>query len=90
MMVYGVGMMMIAITAVLMFWYIAFQTDCLNDSISMKSRKNYLYKTVGGPILYAVAIWLSFVNVNISVALYIIVPLLYVVLPKSTLEIEND
>lgn len=89
-MIYGAEFMMVAITATLMFWYLAFQTDCLNDDISSSSRKKYLYKIIGGPIFYAIAIWMSFINVKISIALYIIIPLLYVVLPKAELVKEQE
>lgn len=89
-MIYGVVFMMVAITAVMMFWYIAFYTESLNEAISNTARKKYLYKIIGGPIMYALAIWMSFIHVNISIAIYILVPLLYVVLPKAELKREME
>ncbi|MEP7263087.1 MAG: TMEM175 family protein [Bacteroidota bacterium] len=88
--IYGIVFIMLAMAATMLFWYIAFYTDSLNNGISVNSRKKYLYKIIGGPILYAIAIWMSFVNVKVSIALYIIIPLLYVVLPKAELVKEQE
>jgi uncharacterized membrane protein len=88
-MIYGLELMMVAITAVVMFWYIAFYTNGLNESISLETRKKYFMKVIGGPILYIAAVLLSFISIKISIALYIIIPLLYVFLPKAELGKEE-
>ena len=55
----------------------------------MNTRKTFFKKIIGGPILYAVAIIVSFFNVYFSIAIYIIIPLLFVILPKAELADEE-
>jgi len=87
---YGLAMFLVATTANFFFWYLAYRTKLLLSSISLKTRKNYLQKTIGGPVLYAVSILVSFIHIYISIALFIIIPLLYVVLPKADLLEEGN
>jgi|SRR6185436_17264863 len=83
---YGIEMFMVAVSGIALYWYLAFHGKLLDHSIPMKTRKNYLHKAYGGPSLYLLAILLGFVSYKISIALYIIIPLLYVVLPKTDLK----
>jgi uncharacterized membrane protein len=84
-MIYGLELMMVAVSANIMFWYIAFYTDSLDEAVTISTRKKYFRKVIGGPVLYALAVLLSFISVKLSIALYIIIPLLYLVLPKAEL-----
>ncbi len=88
-MLYGLELMMVAITGNILFWYMAFRTDILQDSISYKTRKKYFLKIIGGPILYLLSVIMSFVSVYISIALYVLIPLLFVILPKAELVNEE-
>lgn len=84
-MTYGIIMLMVAVTAYLMYYYIAFKSDLLYESVSQPTRKKFAYKIMGGPLLYSIAVLASFISVYISIGFYIVIPLLYVILPKAEL-----
>ena len=85
-MTYGLEMFLVAVTGTVLYWYIAFRGKLLDPAITMKTRKNFYKRSIGGPIMYFVAILISLLSTKISIAFYIIIPLLYVFLPKAELE----
>lgn len=86
---YGLTFFMAGLTANISYYYLAFKTDLMHPSIGLKTRKNLAKKIIGGPVLYALAILFSFIHVGISIFLYILIPLLFVFLPKAELtEVE--
>lgn len=82
---YGLEFFMTAVTANIFYYYLAFRTRLLYDSISVKTRKKFFYRILGGPILYGLACVVSFIHVNLSIALFIAIPLLFLFLPKAEL-----
>jgi len=82
---YGLEMFMVALAANTLFWYIAFRGKLLDSRISRAMRKDYLIRGLGGLALYFIAMLLSLWHVEIAIAFYIMIPLLYVILPKAEL-----
>jgi len=55
------------------------------DSVHEIRRRHYARTILGAKILYPAAIIIALLNVYVAIAVYILVPLLYVFLPKATL-----
>jgi len=74
---YGITMMLLGASANLLFWYLAFRANLLDPKISMKARRSIMKKFLFGPTLYLVATALAFVNVYISISIFIITPIIF-------------
>jgi uncharacterized membrane protein len=82
---YGVVMLACAAVSNWTFRYLAFTSGLLAGT-THESRRRLARTILGGPLLYAVAVAAAFVAVPVALALFLATPLLYVVLPKVTLE----
>jgi uncharacterized membrane protein len=82
---YGVVMFGCASVSNWTFRYLAFRSGLL-DGVTESSRRRCARFILGGPVVYAIAIAAAFVSVPVSLALFLATPLLYVVLPKVSLE----
>lgn len=83
--VYGTVLLCAAITGNLFYRLVAFKTDVLNNAISLKTRKKFSNRMMGGPVLYALATLSAFLNVYIAIGFYLVIPLLFIVLPRPEL-----
>jgi uncharacterized membrane protein len=84
--VYGTEMMMVAISGTMVYRYLAFHSGQLHPSISTATRKNVLRKYLGGPVLYGLSVILALVHPYLAIGMFILIPLLFVILPKVRLE----
>jgi uncharacterized membrane protein len=85
---YGAVMLACAAVAHWTFRYLAFGSDLL-AGVTEASRRRFARQVAGGPVLYAVAIAVAFASVPAALGLFLIIPLLYLVLPKTAL-VEAD
>jgi uncharacterized membrane protein len=83
---YGITMLMVAASANLIGFYVSFNSELLPAKISMKARRKFAVRNASGIVIYVVAIAAAFLDVKISIGIYILTPLLYVLLPKFELE----
>ncbi len=84
--VYGAEMMMVAVSGTCVYWYLAFKSGQLHHSIPIATRKSVLRKYLGGPVLYATSVVLAFISPYLSIGMFILIPLLFIILPKARLE----
>jgi uncharacterized membrane protein len=85
---YGTLLMMTSIMATIMYYYIAFKSKLMIKNITMKSRRKIWKRIISGPVLFAIAVALGFINIYIPITIYIVTPLLFLVLP--VIEFESD
>ena len=84
--VYGFLFLLMALSASFAYYYLAFGSGLMHDKVSNKSRRKIWKRFIMGPIFYAVAIALGFINVYIPIVIYLLVPFLFVVFPKIEFE----
>ena len=84
--VYGFVFLLTALTASIMYYYIAFKSNLMHEKITKKSRRKIWKRVVMGPILFAFAIPLGLIHVYIPILIYLMVPFLVLVFPKIEFE----
>ncbi len=82
---YGAVMLACALVSDRTYRYLAFKSGLMHASVDESQKQRYARTILGAIALYPVAILAALVNVRISIALYVTVPLLYVFLPKAIL-----
>jgi uncharacterized membrane protein len=82
---YGGIMLACALVAQWTFHYLAFRSELLSG-LSLDSRRRFARQVAGGPVLYGVAVGLAFLSVPVALGLYLVIPLLYIVLPREVLK----
>ena len=82
---YGCTLLGAAVTANYIYNHLAFKSDALSSAISEQQRKKYRKRLIGGPILYLLATLSTFVHPYVAIALYLVIPTLFVVLPRAEL-----
>jgi uncharacterized membrane protein len=85
---YALVMFMVAASARWLFNYLAFKTDAMHHSIPLKIRKEFSMKATVAA-MYVLAVIASFFSVYISIGLFILNPILFLVLPKAELAAEE-
>jgi uncharacterized membrane protein len=84
--VYGSVLFFSAMMASAMYFYIAFRSELMYEKISLKTRMKVWKRIRSGPLLFAVAIPLGFLSVYIPIAIYILVPIIFLIFPKIEFE----
>jgi uncharacterized membrane protein len=74
---YGLTMFLLGVTANLMFWYMAFKVDLLDHRITKATRRSVMKKFLFGPSLYLFSVIAGFFNIYISLAIYVVVPIIF-------------
>ena len=80
--IYGFVFLLTALIAAIMYYYIAFKSRLMLDKITLQSRKRIWKRVIMGPVFFALAIILGCFHVLIPIFIYILVPLLFLVMPK--------
>jgi uncharacterized membrane protein len=83
---YGFVFFLTALIAAVMYYYIAFKSQLMHEKITQKSRKRIWKRVIMGPVFFASAIFLGWIHVLIPIIIYILVPLLFLVMPKIEFE----
>ena len=76
--VYGMSLVFTGVTLVLIWLYATRNRRLVDHELGPQVVKNGLKRILLGPALYAVSVALCFISVWISLALYVFVPLLYI------------
>ena len=74
---YGLTLFLLGCTANTMFWYLAFKANLLDPRIKMATRKSVMIKFLFGPSLYLISMIAAFISIYISLAIFIIVPIIF-------------
>jgi uncharacterized membrane protein len=75
---YGIVLLLTGITANVTVYYMFFiRPDLVKHSITHDTRVDLFRKYLMGPILYVVAIGLAFVHIYITLALYVLIPVIF-------------
>jgi uncharacterized membrane protein len=76
--IYGANLIAIGLTLTLHWWYATTGTRHVDPDIHPNLVRSGMNRTLMAPLVYAVAIALSFVRTELSLVLYAIVPVLYI------------
>lgn len=87
--VYAIDMTMAATTILLMAHYASFKAHLLYPGFDEAELKREFRRALAGPFLYAVAAIAAFLNVYISIAIFIATPILFVV-PRLLAKKEQE
>jgi len=75
--VYGANLIAIGLTLALHWWYAAISHH-VDPNIHPGLIRAAMYRTLMAPVVYVIAIGLSFIKAELSLALYALVPILYI------------
>lgn len=78
-MTYGIVLLLTALTANAAYWYIAFRGNLMPPVIGREARVRYLRRSLLGPVLYLAAVVVALLNVYVSIAIYVAIPLVFFV-----------
>lgn len=84
--VYGLVFLLTSVLACIMYYYIAFKTELMHPNVPLRVRKKIWKRVRMGPVLFASAIALGWLNVFIPIIIYILVPILFIIFPKIEFE----
>lgn len=76
--VYGTSLTLTGFTLALIWWYATRRRQLVNHQLSSQVIGNGFRRILLGPAFYLTSIILSFANVWISLALYVLAPILYI------------
>jgi uncharacterized membrane protein len=75
--VYGTILFLASFFGAWMYYYIAFKSDLMHDSVSVDLRKKLWKQIRLGPVSFFVAILLGRIHVAIPICIYILMPFFY-------------
>ena len=76
--IYGANLIAIGLTLALHWWYATTESRHVEPDIDRGLVRGAMYRTLMGPLVYVIAIGLSFFRAEVSLALYALVPILYI------------
>ena len=76
--IYGANLIAIGLTLALHWWYATTENRHVDPDIDRGLVRGAMYRTLMGPLVYVIAIGLSFFRAEVSLALYALVPMLYI------------
>jgi uncharacterized membrane protein len=76
--IYGANLIAIGLTLALHWWYATTESRHVDPDIDRGLVRGAMYRTLMGPLVYVIAIGLSFFRAEVSLALYALVPILYI------------
>jgi uncharacterized membrane protein len=76
--IYGGNLIAIGLTLALHWWYATAGSRHVDPAIDRALVRGAMYRTLMGPFVYLLAILLSFIKVELSLILYALVPILYI------------
>jgi len=79
---YGTVMTLAAVSFTFMRYYAFYLAKLVDESIDPRLLKSAMLKSVLNPVLHSIAVLLAFVDTRISIALYLILPLMYFIPSK--------
>jgi uncharacterized membrane protein len=76
--IYGANLIAIGLTLALHWWYATTESRHVDLAIDRGLVRGAMYRTLMGPIVYLIAIAISFFSADVSLILYMLVPILYI------------
>ena len=76
--IYGANLIAIGLTLALHWWYATTENRHVDPDIDRGLVRGAMYRTLMGPLVYVIAIGLSFFRAEVSLAIYALVPMLYI------------
>jgi uncharacterized membrane protein len=76
--IYGANLIAIGLTLALHWWYATTESRHVDPEIHPNLVRAAMYRTLMAPLVYVIAIGLSFFRAEVSLALYALVPILYI------------
>ena len=76
--IYGANLIAIGLTLALHWWYATTESRHVEPDIDRGLVRGAMYRTLMAPLVYVIAIGLSFFRAEVSLALYALVPILYI------------
>jgi hypothetical protein len=76
--IYGANQIAIGLTLALHWWYATTESRHVDPEIHPGLVRAAMYRTLMAPLVYVIAIGLSFFRAEVSLALYALVPILYI------------
>jgi uncharacterized membrane protein len=80
--VYGLVSLLTASVAAWMYYHVAFKSNLMHKDISQKLRMKIWKRILLGPLFFSLAIACGWIHVFIPIIIYVLVPLLFLVMPK--------
>jgi uncharacterized membrane protein len=77
--IYGANLIAIGLSLALHWWYVTTECRHVDPDIHPGLVRGAMYRTLMGPIVYLIAIAVSFFTTQLSLVLYALVPILYIV-----------
>jgi uncharacterized membrane protein len=76
--IYGANLIAIGLTLALHWWYATDESRHVDAAIDRDLVRGAMYRTLMAPFVYLIAIAISFFRVEVSLILYALIPILYV------------
>lgn len=76
--IYGVCLILTGVALAALWWYATHRRRLVDDDIDPELVRLASRRILRAPVVYLISILLSFVSVNLSLVLYLLVPLLYI------------
>lgn len=87
---YGLVLMFASATAVWMYHHLAFRSDLLLPEVSERSKKRVYRQIVSSPFVYIIAIAGGLVTNYIPIAIYTLMPVLFMFLPQLDFDSKKE
>ena len=87
---YGLVLMFASATAIWMYTHLAFKSNLLLPEVSAKSKKRVYRQIVSSPFVYIVAIAGGLITNYIPIAIYIIMPVIFMFMPQLDFDTKEE
>ena len=87
---YGLVLLFASLTAILMYHHLAFRSKFFLPEVSAISKKRVYKQIVTSPFLYITAIAGGLINTYIPIAIYIIMPVIFMFMPQLDFDTKEE
>jgi len=87
---YGLVLLFASLTAILMYHHLAFKSKLFLPEVSVISKKRVYKQIVSSPFLYIAAIAGGLINTYIPIAIYIIMPVIFMFMPQLDFDTKEE
>lgn len=87
---YGLVLMFASLIAILMYHHLAFRSNLFVPEVSMRSKKRVYNQIVSSPFIYIVAIAGGLISTYIPIAIYILMPVLFMFMPQLDFDTKAE
>jgi len=87
---YGLVLLFASSTAILMYHHLAFKSNLFLPEVSARSKKRVYKQIVSSPFLYIAAITGGLITTYIPIAIYIIMPIIFMFMPQLDFDTKEE